>query len=520
MQLNEIGQRVGKSRTLYPVVLPVVTERIFNFDLLKVNIRFIFGQNREGFTYGIIHDCLSHGIDADYSIYQNLSPILFEENDVVITNKVSHEYFYIHKDNADENKSVIDVIFYIKNDPSIINAFKSVAMDFPMLLEKARASHKLAKVQGTKYGEEALANLGESVVFQLNAVVTNDELDQSKVEENRHLIEYMSNSKDIDFANKLSKANALCVFNKRYGNTLSTENALAVILQKEDATFVTSEQVWRDHYGRKVVPNAQPIIIYRSLNTLSNSQSLDTAAQQSGYEHAKVEDIANSSVQRFMIDAVANQSKGGNRFFYTKVYDISDTFVVDPSKDCFGSELGVSNNLNGQINNTTHDETGLNYSHYTPDLKAYQSMFKNIEALAQNVGCPSMMTPRKLSLSYLQSAIPDYLKNIAKKMLEQQGFTNNIDNGALAISNIICFLCHLTKQKPNRSLRKYRKQEKVILNNVFNEIFKAVNIRNNVDTSIDPFVELTDTATPQGNMIAESTYRSIRSMFNRLDLIK
>lgn len=142
----------------------------------------------------------------------------------------------------------------------------------------------------------------------------------------------------------------LSVYSKMYGNTtyghvLSLRNIMLAKAQKPDATYVLTRNVWREA-GRGVLPNAQPIYLFRRKSQFKyTDDDVKTALKQLGH------DPNSFSKQGFSVQNAAKNLADRNtsnmlRFIWYIGYDISDTFRLDEdAEDTMISMPGITSNL-------------------------------------------------------------------------------------------------------------------------------------------------------------------------------
>lgn len=162
-----------------------------------------------------------------------------------------------------------------------------------------------------------------------------------------------------------------------FGRILSTQNASLVLGSRRmtgagvTPTFILTERMWREKFGRVVNPNAVPYPIWVPsrrfvINKMKDAQftsrpyvTKDTSGQD--VEISKTSDVLNvfflgkkwdelSEQQKISANIMCNFINPSECYMVTE-YDVSDTTLVDPNgPDKFKDEIGLANRFSGEFN--------------------------------------------------------------------------------------------------------------------------------------------------------------------------
>lgn len=213
---------------------------------------------------------------------------------------------------------------------------------------------------GSKFGKQLARKISECPT-QADIKVMNDKIGVN-------FMDLLKNINNLDIKNKMFKWQVHNYWLRDYnwGWVLSRANAMLVLGQRPDATFVTTENGWRK-YNRTIKPGAMPIYVYVP-DFKSSSKSSFCSAPQWAKEKAAQRIIGPGGIHyKTWNDAVAS-AKGNEQSLHhleilaqqiagisdkhlEKMYDITDTIPPkDPQNDVWANKKGLVNNLFGELN--------------------------------------------------------------------------------------------------------------------------------------------------------------------------
>ena len=142
---------------------------------------------------------------------------------------------------------------------------------------------------------------------------------------------------------------------KAKGHQLSPENKIMIYAQMPDATFVTQEWCWREYFHRKVVDKNKYAIILKPRSDLEpNQKAMELACQKCGFKDYATFQMEREKLSKQQVGAVMMWygilNDDPTSFLSIKVYDESNTEMIEGNDDTFNTEAGYENNLLGVPN--------------------------------------------------------------------------------------------------------------------------------------------------------------------------
>ena len=179
-----------------------------------------------------------------------------------------------------------------------------------------------------------------------------------------NFMEMLQKLQDLKIQNKMFnwQVHNYWLNNYNWGWVLSRSNAMKILGQRPDATFVTTANGWQRDFNRTIKPGAKPIIYSKPdykghnypqwvkdkaaqsiINTNTNKPFLD-------WKDA-VSQIKGNKQKYHQLDLKAQQIAGVYCTHPVWGYDVTDTIPPqDPSQDKWAQEAGLVNNLFGSLN--------------------------------------------------------------------------------------------------------------------------------------------------------------------------
>lgn len=212
------------------------------------------------------------------------------------------------------------------------------------------------------YEDSSLSLISKNIGRYLRNAVTQEDMHNAENSIGDTWLELLKNLHDPEFRKKLLSYELSSAYQAKYGHVLSRANALEVLAQRPDASFVLSEDSWYRYYNRTVNTGAKRIIIKRSNKINPSSDSMDKAAVTNGFKSfadAVVSTKNSYSVNKGIAMAANKMDNKKPHFDYMAVYDVTDTTVIPGKPDTWTEEIGLLNNLNGTPNRnaTVHQNT-------------------------------------------------------------------------------------------------------------------------------------------------------------------
>lgn len=169
------------------------------------------------------------------------------------------------------------------------------------------------------------------------------------------------------------------------GHVLSLANVQEIYDADPDATFVLEKHTWKEKYNRDVMENAPYVLVTKPTNKRNLSKDdLDMSAINKGFSSfADAKKLTNNSTQ--VAHKIKLDANGDSDYFQkVKMYDVRYTIPpADPEMDVFTKEIGLLNNLKGEINDAAkkyNDEHNIDLNNNSEeDVK--QSEINNMKVM-------------------------------------------------------------------------------------------------------------------------------------------
>ena len=206
--------------------------------------------------------------------------------------------------------------------------------------------------------------LGNQLVNKIAECPTQQDLKAMKDTIGGNFMEMLQKLQDLKIQNKMFNWQVHNYWLNKYnwGWVLSRSNAMLILGQKPDATFVTTENGWNKDFNRTVKPGAQRMIYYKPDYKGHNypqwvkdkaAQSIINPATNQPFLNWNdaVSQIKGNKQKYHQLDLKAQQIAGIHCTHPVWGYDVTDTIPPqDPSKDVWAQQAGLVNNLFGQLN--------------------------------------------------------------------------------------------------------------------------------------------------------------------------
>ena len=205
------------------------------------------------------------------------------------------------------------------------------------------------------YNATSVNTLCNNLLLRVDSVVTSD--DEADMAQNisSTWLDILKKLNDPAVRETLLKYQMSNDYARAYGHQLSENNVVSILSQFPNASFVAEKYTWEKLFNRKVMPGARRIVVWVPLNS-EQVRSRDDSARAMGfqdYKHAM--SVTNNSTQvkgKINIGTKMDPSK----FRRAIMYDVSQTIPPsNPKKDKWTLEIGLSDNLRGEMNAVTQE---------------------------------------------------------------------------------------------------------------------------------------------------------------------
>ena len=254
--------------------------------------------------------------------------------------------------NHDKNGSVL-LEFVINVDR--LDDFKKL---LPNIVDILRNS------KNYKYSDEFLNSFERIMIDRLNSVPSSEEINNSRDRMTKNWKELVATINDPAVRQRIVRKSFIYtdVDGETKSVTLSSDNVQRVLLANPSAIFVTDESTWYRIFKRKVVNRNNYILITKPLHTWISKQDKETACQELyGAPYADVVKKYTDKIQRQQFEhglaKYWTRKEGRVLYEYEKVYDVSDTELIDQNDDPW-SKMIINNNLTGEKNQNIVPSSG------------------------------------------------------------------------------------------------------------------------------------------------------------------
>lgn len=256
-----------------------------------------------------------------------------------IQSAIPKQILYAVVDKSNKEKVVLKVNIDLKNE-------------IPNYIAKIGESIK----QLNEYSEASIDNFCTRLYDVIDNVVTSNDTKNAERVTISNWKEMLERLNDPKVRQRLLNYQMSNQYAKSYGNVLSPTNKQDILDQFPNASFVVERSTWEKKFNRKVMPNAQRIVVTKPYGSSFNLD-LDAAAKRCGfdsYEDAK-EKTKNATQVLNRIKIEASRGKYTN-FVKVIMYDVSQTIPPsNPKDDVWTNEIGLSNNILGVLNQNAKD---------------------------------------------------------------------------------------------------------------------------------------------------------------------
>ena len=205
---------------------------------------------------------------------------------------------------------------------------------------------------------------------------------------------------------------------------LSRANITDVLSSDPLASFVTSADYWEKYFDRKVIPNAQYIIITKpeeniDWSSLYNDSAIVKMGKGNGYANWKEFVKQNGGPYAPIVFNLKKKYNKAKHFYKTKVVDVRFTRPIDPSNDKFMKIINLANNLTGELNSVAKE--ALKKSGVSDDVDAKKvGIEDNADLIKYKDFIIGKCKARKINVSehgdindVIANAIFEYSKSVA-----------------------------------------------------------------------------------------------------------
>ena len=166
--------------------------------------------------------------------------------------------------------------------------------------------------------------------------------------------------------------------NVSYGHVLSIKNATLIKSYDKDATFVLAPGKWKSLFGRGIKRGAKPLPMYVWVPNKADvaDKDLEVAKNDNGWEDTDSQDLSVQVKQDLQMKA----NKSGGITLRSVGYDVRDTYLLSGAKeDKWTSEIGLLNNLNGELNAAAQRDKIERGQNNPEDVEGGAEMMKRTE---------------------------------------------------------------------------------------------------------------------------------------------
>lgn len=133
----------------------------------------------------------------------------------------------------------------------------------------------------------------------------------------------------------------------KYGHVKSAKNVAAILATDSTATFILTAAEWRD-FNRIVKPNARKFYVLVPLVNEVDKSKIDKVIEKCGWGGTAYNDLP-FQVQQ-LVDMKCQELGVTPPFATYLEFDIADTILIPGKEDIFNTQIGLANNLTGELN--------------------------------------------------------------------------------------------------------------------------------------------------------------------------
>lgn len=308
-----------------------------------------------------------------------------------LKDKEPSNFIYMYNLGEEERKEIINrlnqpekatVTAWIPaNDPSVL-VIKVHSKDADKWLDGGDLnSIQSALIKSGKYNADEVAHLEDEIAtgLQLGDTKGKAEIEAQAMETANQLWEkYLSTINNPVTMKQLELYQQIYHdLDKNYGHILSMKNAQMIRAQHPDATFVCAKGEWYRNFGRGVKRGAKPIAYWTWVTSEPSKEEVDAIKNQTIWKDDEYNELSRQ-VSRALIMAASQGKKG--RPWLTVGYDYKDTYLLQGATDRFNTEIGLRNNLNGELNDlAVQKEMELGKIQDAPEIDGKSDMDKRTE---------------------------------------------------------------------------------------------------------------------------------------------
>lgn len=268
-----------------------------------------------------------------------------------------------------------------KNDPSVL-IIKLHSKDADKWLDDGDLnSIQSVLIKSGKYNSDEVAHLEDEIAtgLQLGDTQGKAEIEARAMETANQMWEkYLSTINDPVTMKQLELYQQIYHdLDKNYGHILSMKNAQMIRTQHPDATFVCAKGEWYRNFGRGIKRGAKPIAYWTWITSEPSQDEIDAIKNQTIWRDDEF-DALSRQVSRALQMKASDGKKG--RTWLTVGYDYKDTYLIPNAQDRFNAEIGLRNNLNGELNDlAVEKEKELGNIQDGPEIDGKSDMDKRTE---------------------------------------------------------------------------------------------------------------------------------------------
>lgn len=202
------------------------------------------------------------------------------------------------------------------------------------------------------YNEKSIDTLCDVIFDRADRVITSKDKENAEKSKIGNWKDMLKRLQDPDVRMRLLTYQTTSNYGQLYGHVLSQRNIKSILDQKPDASFVTTPNKWARDWNRSIKPGATRLVVSIPLRREGAQAMKDRIAQNMGY--------ANFNAARKLSRQIANTieykaQQGLAGFDDILMIDVSDTIPNDPNNDRWTTEIGLNNNLTGELNAAAAD---------------------------------------------------------------------------------------------------------------------------------------------------------------------
>lgn len=282
--------------------------------------------------------------------------------------------------------------------------------------------------------------------------------------------------------------------NTQYGHLLSQRNVDLIRTVDPSATFVLTSTMWKKLFNRGVRANAKklPMRIGLSSKRTATQQAFTAAKDKAGFSGYSDQDLSSQVAYGINLDALRDEDDGDTVPGYG--YDVKDTYLLNGRADTFNTEMGLLNNLNGELNAAAIKDQQERNKDAQP-IEGSEIMLKRTEK-----ACSFMEKYCKEKEIYITSnsqdpsnKLADYLISYCKSMAASKANILRDDNARIYAENATQVTMILTQLgldalKRFRSTYEYTKKEATALMTVVFDIAGALEENSQLNESLRSWI--------------------------------